>query len=356
MKYLLKTTLLLVLVGCSPEDVPPPAGPISGGSGSDWLISKSQVLDGGPGKDGIPALEDPEMLGIGSAGLEYLDDEDLVLVYKSGSEVKAYGHPVLDWHEVINDKIGKDYVAITYCPLTGTGMGWGREINSEITTFGVSGLLYETNLIPYDRLTDSNWSQMLNKCVNGSLSGRKPEFFNLIQMNYGALRSIYPKALVTTSNTGHNRSYNQYPYAQYKTNDNFLFPISTKDQRLHPKELVRGVQENDSYIAFTFPLTENRSVVVREFAGEEIVVFADKSTGIMVSFFNTELEGTKLEFTLMNVEGSELILKDQLGNRWDLFGKAKQGPNIGHQLEVPYSYIGYWFSWATFYPGIELHE
>ena len=161
MKKLFSLLLIFVFISCSEE----PDFPDStiGGGGTGWLIDRTKIFDGGPGKDGIPALENPDMASIGSSDLDILTDEDLVLVYKSGSVVKAYAHPILDWHEIINDEINGEHIAITYCPLTGTGIGWGREINSEVTTFGVSGLLFETNLIPYDRLTDSNWSQMYNK-------------------------------------------------------------------------------------------------------------------------------------------------------------------------------------------------
>ena len=350
MKYVRKLTLLLLLLGCNTEDEP-----ITTGStiNNEWLISTSRVFDI-VGKDAIPALENPQMSEIDGVNLEFMDDSDLVLVYESGGEVRAYAHPILDWHEIINDQIGDDYVAITYCPLTGTGIGWGRELNGSITTFGVSGFLYETNLMPYDRLTDSYWSQMFNQCVNGFLIRETPEFFNLVQMNYAALKVLYPNALITSNNTGHIRNYNTYPYDNYRTDSEILFPISRSDERLHPKAIVRGVEINGSAKAYPFPNSGNRELIVDEFNGEEIIVVADETKGFIVSFLNREIEGTLLNFSLLNNENSNIILEDQLGNKWDLFGKAIDGPNAGLQLEVPYSYIGYWFAWATFYPNITL--
>ena len=354
MKKLFSLLLIFVFISCSEE----PDFPDStiGGGGTGWLIDRTKIFDGGPGKDGIPALENPDMASIGSSDLDILTDEDLVLVYKSGSVVKAYAHPILDWHEIINDEINGEHIAITYCPLTGTGIGWGREINSEVTTFGVSGLLFETNLIPYDRLTDSNWSQMYNKCVNGSLSGRQPEFFNLTQMTFGALKKAFPNAEVTTSNTGHNRRYGLYPYGSYRTNSSTLFPISNTDDRLHPKDLVRGVEVNGKFKAYGFSETESKFVIKDTFEGEEVVVYGDKERGILVSFLAEEIDGTPLEFTPFGSSSSEVIFIDQLGNQWNMFGRAVQGPNAGLRMEVPYSYIGYWLAWATFYPGIELYE
>lgn len=325
-------------------------------SDAEWLIERSRVFDGGPGKDGIPALDNPEMASIGSANLDYLTDTDLVLVYEDNDEIRAYSHAVLDWHEIINDQIGDDFVGITYCPLTGTGIGWGREINGAVTTFGVSGLLFETNLMPFDRLTESYWSQMANQCVKGDLVSMRPEFFNLTQMNYGSLKALYPKALVTTNNTGHSRDYNQYPYGSYRTNGAVLFPISIDDDRLHPKELVRGVEIDGKAIAFKYPESDVRELITNTFNGIELVVVADESQGFIVSFANQQIEGTSLVFSLVEDTSSDIILEDQFENRWNIFGKAVSGPNAGLELEVPYSYIGYWFSWSTFYPGIELFE
>ena len=154
--------LLLGLYACNSQKEP-----VSLGQNPEWLIPIDEIYDGGPGKDGIPALLNPHSVQATEIG--YLQDEDLVLGYKVGEEAHAYPHPILDWHEIINDAVGSEAISIIYCPLTGTGIGWDREINGATTSFGVSGLLYNSNIIPYDRLTDSNWSQIQNKCVNGQI-------------------------------------------------------------------------------------------------------------------------------------------------------------------------------------------
>ena len=117
-----------------------------------------------------------------------MDPDDLVIAIQTGEGVKAYSHPVLDWHEIANDELpaGKN-LALTYCPLTGTAIGWNNDINGEKTTFGVSGLLYNSNLMPYDRASNSTWSQMSHKCVNGALIGTEIETFHLIEMNFNTL-------------------------------------------------------------------------------------------------------------------------------------------------------------------------
>ena len=144
----------------------------------DWLIPADEVYNGGPGKDGIPSLSNPEFVTPAEAG--YLNSSSLVLVYKNGSDIRIYPHAILNWHEIINDNISGSKITVSFCPLTGSGMGFERMVEQKgalrETSFGVSGLLYNTNLILYDRLTDSYWSQMRLQCVGGELKGQKPKF------------------------------------------------------------------------------------------------------------------------------------------------------------------------------------
>ena len=145
-QYIGLSLLLIIGMGCNDEE------------GGVWSIPNEQVLDGGPGKDGIPSVDNPIFYDI-SQNTVY-EEEDLVVGYKRDTAARAYPHVVLDWHEIVNDEINGFPMTITYCPLTGTAIGWDRTIDGNVTTFGVSGLLYNSNLIPYDRRTNSNWSQM----------------------------------------------------------------------------------------------------------------------------------------------------------------------------------------------------
>lgn len=204
----------------------------------EWLILAADVLDGGPGKDGIPAIDNPKF--IGASEVTYLNDDDLVLGFADGSQVRAYPHSILDWHEIINDDIGNIAISVVYCPLTGTGIGWDRIIRGTKTTFGVSGLLYNSNIIPYDRVSDSNWSQLLLKSVNGELSGERAKTYNLFETTWKTWKSMYPNTKVVSTDTGSQRNYGQYPYGEHKTNRNLIFPANNKDNRLHVKERVLG--------------------------------------------------------------------------------------------------------------------
>ncbi|MEM9985752.1 MAG: DUF3179 domain-containing protein [Bacteroidota bacterium] len=218
-----------------------PNAAIAQSSDPDWAIPSNRVLDGGPGKDGIPSLENLSFIAPEEVG--YLDGDDLVVGFKAGDDARAYPHRILDWHEIVNDLLDDEvYVSINYCPLTGTASAWNRVINNEVTTFGVSGKLYSTNLMPYDRETDSYWSQMRFDCVNGSLIGEEAETYMIVETTWTTWRTMFPDSKILTPQTGFNRDYTRYPYGDYLTNDDFLiFPLEYDDTRLGRKDRVHGV-------------------------------------------------------------------------------------------------------------------
>lgn len=354
----------ICVMACGDSETVPqntPSGP-SGNSGSSgnnnpstgWLIPQNEVFDGGPGKDGIPALLNPPMIDAASA--TYLSPDDLVIGYKSGDDIRAYPHKILDWHEIINDEVNEHHVAITYCPLTGTGIGWERELNGQTTTFGVSGLLYNTNLIPYDRLTDSNWSQMRLDCVNGELTGEKIATFPVVETTWETWKSWYPDTKVVSTSTGFSRSYGQYPYGDYKTNhNNILFPFSPKDERLPAKERVLGViVDNEARIYRFSSFAEEISVREDAFRDVKLIIVGSHSLNFLIAYERTLSDGTELSFTALPSAEGPGIMQDNEGNIWDAFGTAVAGPRTGEQLQPVTSYIGFWFAWGAFYEGPEI--
>lgn len=326
---------------------------------ADWLIPSEEVRDGGPGKDGIPALEDPDMISKDIA--TYLEESDLVVGFVHNGEARAYSHKVLDWHEIANDNVNGKHVAITYCPLTGTATAWNREINGSISTFGVSGLLYNTNLIPYDRATDSNWTQIGLTCVNGDLIGDEVETYQVIETTWETWKTMYPNTLVTSTNTGHSRNYERYPYGSYQSDNRVLFPVSNLDERLHPKERVHGIISAANVKAYRFEHFSNNPIIIDEFDGKEIVLVGSPSQNFIMSFEFIRINRQTLDFSLPTsfVEGrftSSVILTDQFGNEYDAFGKVITGPNTGESLTATESFMGFWFSWAPFYGEPEIYE
>jgi len=161
-------------------------------SQDNWIIPSDEVFDGGPGKDGIPSIDNPVFEE--ALSNTYLDPSDLVIGVVHNGVAKAYPHRILDWHEIINDRIDDQYFALTYCPLTGTGVSWNRELDGEVTTFGVSGKLYNTNLMPFDRKTESYWSQMRLDCVQGDLVSTVIETFPIIETTWETWIAMYPNS------------------------------------------------------------------------------------------------------------------------------------------------------------------
>ncbi len=310
---------------------------------SGWSIPISEVLDGGPGKDGIPALVNPTFTDV--QGVNYLNDTDLVIGFKNGNVVRAYPHAILDWHEIVNDNINDISVALTYCPLTGTGIGWNRIINGEETTFGVSGLLYNTNLIPYDRATGSNWSQILNESVNGTLIGKKADLIRLFETDWKTWRAIYPNTQVLSSSTGFSRTYGTSPYGDYNTNNNrFLFPVP-KDTRLPLKERVHAIISEGQAKVYRFSDFQSNNIIRDSFRGKNYLIVGNAK--FIVSF---ELIGDLSMLNFNNIyEGSEILLSDNEGNQWNIFGEAISGLKKGQFLGDSSSMMAFWFSIPAFY-------
>jgi hypothetical protein len=348
--------IFMVLWGCEENTGGNGDGtPTGKNSKNDWLIPKSEVFDGGPGKDGIPALIEPNFIPAIEAG--YLDDDDLVLGFVVGAEARAYPHKILDWHEIINDKVGEVSLSVTYCPLTGTGIGWNREIDGKITTFGVSGLLYNSNLIPYDRQTDSNWSQIRLDCVNGNMIGTDIETFTLLETTWKTWKEMYPSTMVISTNTGHSRDYDRYPYGSYRTNNGYLiFPVANEDKRIPVKERVHGIVASGNAKVYPFSLFgEEVTLIMDSFKDEDFVVVGNNSDNFAVSFKRDPGDGTAISFSAVQ-DQYPVVMTDEEGNMWDVFGTAVSGPRSGMRLQHARSFIGYWFSFAAFFPSVSIHE
>ena len=319
---------------------------------SIWLIDKRLVVDGGPGKDGIPALTNPET--ISAESIAYLQDQDLVIGITNGTNQIAVPHKILDWHEIINmDNFGTT-LAIVYCPLTGTGIGWNTTINGQTTTFGVSGLLYKNNIIPYDRATDSNWSQLELQCVNGELTGTIPETTVFPELTWGLWKKLFPDSRVVSTNTGFSRQYSIYPYGDYKSNnDRFIYPIPPLTNNIPSKERVYTIYSGDKAKVYRFQNFENGKIIKDAFDGKDYILIGNSE--FIVSF---ELNETNKELDFSyEFNNTEVIMKDEQNNVWSIFGKAVSGPKKGQFLKTSHTaMMGYYFSVESFYPDAEFYN
>ena len=320
---------------------------------NEWLIPKDQIRDGGPGKDGIPSIDNPKFIPLGDAPTL---NNDLVIGIQIGSFIRAFPHPILDQHEIVNHTIDSTSFALTYCPLTGSALAWDTSSFSLNKTFGVSGQLYNSNLIPYDRGTDSNWSQMMNMCVNGQLTGQDAKLIRVVETTWVTWRSMYPDSLVLSRDTGFSGNYNVYPYGDYKSSDGLLFPVSNEDNRLNKKSRVHGViigEKTKVYPIGSFP--PSIKVINETFNGSDIVVVGDRLKNLVVSFKRQLSDGPLLDFEPVENE-LPIVMIDKGGSKWDVFGNAVSGPRVGTQLEATNSFISHWFAWAAFYPNADIYS
>lgn len=320
----------------------------------DWLVPINEILDGGPGKDGIAAISEPHFESI----IKYhnYQDNDLVIGVKIGNETRAYPHPVLDWHEIVNDQIGDSAFALTYCPLTGSGIAWDRRLDGKTTTFGVSGLLYNTNLIPYDRATGSNWSQMQLRCINGDHLGEAIKIYPVVETTLESWREMYPGSKIMTTETGYNRPYGTYPYTSYRTNSRLIFPVKPLDDRLPLKERVVGVivgTDAKVYRVSTFP--DTIGTINDEFMGLPVVAVGSRTRRLAVVYGRELPDGTVLTFEALQNQ-LPVVMRDNEGTTWDIFGEAVGGSRSGQQLPRQRSFIAYWFAWGAFYPQAEIYS
>lgn len=341
--FLLIFSFVYIFNSCTGDDIESPT--------VEWLIPNDEVRDGGPGKDGIPSIDHPNFAQVST--IDFLNENDLVIGIRDNNDIKTYPHPILDWHEIVNDDVGNKHVTLTYCPLTGTAVGWNREINNVVTTFGVSGLLYNSNLIPYDRKTGSNWSQIRLDCVNGELIGNNIELYQVVETTWATWKKWYPNAQVLTTDTGFNRQYGDYPYGGYRDNRNLIFPISKNDDRLHPKERVLGVIADKTAKVYTFNSFTEPTVIKDTFKGNNLIIAGSQADNYIVAFLEPSSDLTFSAFS--NSQHPNVIMKDSEGNEWDIFGKVIVGPRLGENLEHVPSFIGYWFSWAAFYEETEIY-
>jgi hypothetical protein len=211
-------------------------------------ISLKKVLSGGPGKDGIPALFNPSFTTVSSTS-DSIRDEDLGIVVKNGDTVKYYPYNILVWHEIINDTIKGEEIVVTFCPLCGTAIVYDAKVNGEVREFGVSGKLYESNLLMYDKKTESLWSQTLGEAVVGKETGSSLELYPSQRITFEKLKEDYPQAKVLSTDTGYTRDYSRYPYGSYNDDERLYFTVSNTDTSYPNKEIFYVVPIEDRSVA-----------------------------------------------------------------------------------------------------------
>jgi hypothetical protein len=250
---------------------------------SKTSVDLSLVLSGGPGKDGIPAINDPKFVSVGETDL---GDDALGIFLDMEGNQRFYPYAILVWHEIVNDSLGNSDVAVTFCPLCASAIVFDRKVGDDTLSFGVSGLLYESNLLMYDTKTESLWSQAKNEAVVGDFTGTRLTVLPLQLLSFGELKTKYPHTEVLSSDTGFSRNYEGNPYSGYEENDSLYFPVSVSDERYPTKEIMFVVPLEDVSVAI--PQLKLKDKQVYEFKVKDKEFTISRNGGELIATFDGE--------------------------------------------------------------------
>lgn len=246
---LIRIGLLILLITLSGLST---ARTLNGFDLSNSLIYQGHIMPGGPGKDGIPAIDRPVFEQPDQA--TWLKPDSRVLGVVHNGIAKAYPIAILNWHEIVNDRFSDEGIVVTYCPLCGSGVVYQASVAGQSFTFGVSGLLYNSDVLLYDRQTDSLWSQLHNHAISGPMKGQPLTPLPSSHTRWDRWREQYPQTLVLSRNTGNARDYNRNPYSGYDESPLLFFPVEFMSRAYHPKERVIGIELDG--VAKAYPFAE----------------------------------------------------------------------------------------------------
>ena len=346
---------------------PPPAGAEAEFTTdfSRHSVPYSEILSGGPPKDGIPAIDDPKFISVAEAD-EWLEDREPVVFVQAGGDARAYPIQILIWHEIVNDTVGDEPLIVSFCPLCNTAIAFRRTFDGQVLDFGTTGRLRYSNLIMYDRQTETWWQQATGEAIAGELTGAQLEFQPAAMIAWEDFKSLYPAGRVLSRETGTSRNYGSNPYFGYDDIDQtpFLFNGRTPEL-LPPMARVLTVDLNGEAAAYPYDVLREERVINDTAGGEEIVVFWTEGTasaldtrqipegrdvGAAVAY-SRSLEGQVLTFSAAGGK----ILDQQTGSEWNIFGQAVAGGLQGEQLTPVVSINHFWFSWAAFRPETRVY-
>ena len=331
-------------------------------------VDFSEILVGHPVKGGIPSVTDPAMESIDAAA-GWLSDRSPVIALEVGGEARAYPLAILMWHEIANDVIAGRPVAVTFCPLCNSSITFDRRVNGAVLDFGVSGLLRNSDLIMFDRQSETWWQQLTGEGLVGEYAGTLLDIVPSQVIGFGSFAERYPDGLVMSRETGYHRQYGVNPYSNYDSRPGrpFLFRGEI-DQRLDSAvDHVLAAIIGESAKAYPFEILRAEGVINDAIGDTPIVVFyqsgvasalgdsvIDKARDIgAAGMYQSSFDGQILRFVANNHDGS--FTDEETGSTWNAFGEAIAGELAGSQLNWVHAFPHFWFAWAAFHPETEVY-
>ena len=298
-------------------------------------------------RDAIPAIKNPKFVPADEAGLD--NNEPVVGVTING-ETRAYAIYLLNHHEIVNDKIGDNAFAVTWCPLANLAVVYNREIDGEEYTFGVSGKLLKNTLVMFDYETESLWPIVYGEAIEGELTGRKLNNIPGSQKtSWGEWKELHPDTLVLSYHGSRTIGYDVY--ADYhKREETGIYPAKNIDKRLSIKTNVIGIEVNDKHKAYPFSLFNNTKIVTDKFQGMNLLIYRNNETGsIMV--YDREVGGSVIDFE----KNMDYATDNTTNTTWDLENGIGIKGNMKGETLRPVKFLSvYWFVWADYHPETEI--
>lgn len=243
---------------------------------SEAVIPIDKIKSGGPPKDGIPALTNPKFISADQA--DYLNSKDKVIGVSINGDHRAYPIKILNYHEIVNDDVGSTSIVVSYCPLCGSGLVFSALFDTRILNFGVSGLLYNSDILMYDKQTNSLWSQLMMQAISGKMKDQKLTFIASEHTTWKGWQEQHPDTKVLSNKTGHTRDYNRNPYAGYTSTPTLFFTVEHESDALPVKKQVLGVEVDGKFKAYSFTdLTKSGKTLADSFNGVDYIIAFDSA-------------------------------------------------------------------------------
>ncbi len=330
-------------------------------------VPYSEILSGGPPKDGIPAIDYPKFVSVAEADA-WLKPVEPVIFFQIGDDARAYPIQIFMWHEIVNDTVDGVPVVVTFCPLCNTAIAFERTVSGRVLDFGTTGRLRYSNLIMYDRQTESWWQQATGEAIAGELTGTQLVFRPAPIISWADFKAAQPDGKVLSRDTGFDRPYGENPYLGYDDVNNppFLYRGPETPGVLPPVARVLTIDLNGEAVAYPYTVLQKVGVVNDTVGGKDVVVLwaagtasaldagtvaGGRDVGAATAYART-LDGQTLMLTL---DGARIV-DQETGSEWNVLGQAVSGKLAGKQLMPVVAVNHFWFSWAAFKPQTRIYQ